>query len=195
MILVWQPVCASSVSLAFMRRTLKDPNTAMVRDRQLRHRRTHVPLMFWFSATAAVAWQFARQRPVASLPRQSAAPEAARVAPASDADSLYVAARPGRPAYPYSVIPGGVGGGEELRQIAELVLTAGPVSILANAFRIAVTGLLVQYSGLEGAEGTLDLLSGWLTFAGSLPLIFFLHRLSRIFLSGEQAPVGREEYA
>ena len=151
--------------------------------------------MFWLSATAAITWRFARQRPVASVPRQSAVPEAARVPPVTDADSLYVAARPGRPVYPYSVIPLGVGGGEELRQIAELMLIAGPVSILANAFRIAVTGLVVQYSGLEGAQGTLHLLSGWLTFVGSLPLIFFLHRLSRIFRSGEQAPVGREEYA
>lgn len=30
-----------------------------------------------------------------------------------------MALRPGRPAYPYSVIPGGVGSGEELREIAE----------------------------------------------------------------------------
>jgi Transmembrane exosortase (Exosortase_EpsH) len=165
MILVWHPVCASSVRLAFMRRTLKDPKAGMVRDPKHRHRRTRVPVMFWFSATAAVPRHFARQRPVAGLPRQSAAPEAARVAPASDADSLYVAARPGRPSYRYSVIPGRVGSGEELRQIAELVLIAVPVSILANAFRIAVTRLVVQHSGLEGAQGTLPLLSGWLTFA------------------------------
>jgi exosortase len=76
-----------------------------------------------------------------------------------------------------------------------LALIAVPVSILANALRIAVTGLVVQYWGLEGAQGTLHLLSGWLIFGGSLLLIFFLHRLARMFLSGKQAPVEHEEYA
>jgi hypothetical protein len=32
---------------------------------------------------------------------------------------LYIASRPSRPAYPYSVIPGGVGSPEELRQISD----------------------------------------------------------------------------
>ena len=76
-----------------------------------------------------------------------------------------------------------------------LALIAVPVSILANALRIAVTGLVVEYWGLEGAQGTLHLLSGWLIFAGSLLLIFFLHRLSRMFLCGTQARVEHEEYA
>jgi exosortase len=75
-----------------------------------------------------------------------------------------------------------------------LALIAVPVSILANALRIAVTGLVVQYWGLEGAEGTLHLLSGWLIFAASLLLIFVLHRLSRTFISGKQ-DYDREEYA
>jgi len=76
-----------------------------------------------------------------------------------------------------------------------LALIAVPVSILANALRIAVTGLVVQYWGLEGAQGTLHLLSGWLIFTCSLLLIFFLHRLSRMFLFGKQTPMEHEEYA
>ena len=81
-----------------------------------------------------------------------------------------------------------------------LALIAVPVSILANALRIAITGVVVQHWGLEGAQGTLHLLSGWLIFAGSLLLIFSLHRLSRIFLFGKQDPMSyegheREEYA
>jgi exosortase len=75
-----------------------------------------------------------------------------------------------------------------------LALIAVPVSILANALRIAFTGLVVQYWGLEGAQGTLHLLSGWLIFAGSLLLIFVLHRLLRTFISGKQE-YDREEYA
>jgi len=76
-----------------------------------------------------------------------------------------------------------------------LALIAVPVSILANAVRIAVTGLVVHYWGLEGAQGTLHLLSGWLIFAGSLLLIFFLHRLSPMFLWGKREPVEQGEYA
>jgi hypothetical protein len=49
--------------------------------------------------------------------------------------------------------------------------------------------------GVEGAQGTRHLLSGWLIFAGSLLLIFALHRLSRIFLAGKQTSLEAEEYA
>jgi exosortase len=76
-----------------------------------------------------------------------------------------------------------------------LALIAIPVSILANAVRIAVTGLVVHYWGLEGAQGMLHMLSGWLIFAGSLLLIFLLHRLSRMFLSAEHICLEQEEYA
>jgi exosortase len=76
-----------------------------------------------------------------------------------------------------------------------LALIAVPVSILANALRITVTGMVVNYWGLEGAQGTLHLLSGWLIFAGSLLLIFVLHRLSRFFLAGRQKPAEQGEYA
>jgi exosortase len=76
-----------------------------------------------------------------------------------------------------------------------LALIAVPVSILANALRIAVTGLVVEYWGVEGAQGTLHLLSGWLIFAGSLLLIFFLHRLSRMFRPEKPVPLEQEEYA
>lgn len=76
-----------------------------------------------------------------------------------------------------------------------LVLIAVPISILANALRIAVTGVVVEYWGVEGAQGTPHLLSGWLIFAGSLALVFLLHRLSQaVFLSKDEAGV-REEYA
>ena len=60
-----------------------------------------------------------------------------------------------------------------------LVLMAVPISVLANALRIAVTGVVVEYWGIEGAQGTIHLLSGWLIFAGSLALVFLLHRFSQ----------------
>ena len=70
-------------------------------------------------------------------------------------------------------------------------------AILANALRIAVTGLVVQQWGIESAQGTRHLLSGWFIFAGSLLLIFLAHRLLRMFLFGRQSQPAHphEEYA
>lgn len=76
-----------------------------------------------------------------------------------------------------------------------LALIAVPVSILANALRIAATGVAVEYWGVEGAEGTLHLLSGWLIFAGCLALIFLLHRLSQVWFPGTDEAGAGEEYA
>ncbi len=76
-----------------------------------------------------------------------------------------------------------------------LALIAVPVSILANALRITVTGVVVEYWGIEGAQGTPHLLAGWLIFTASLALVFLFHRLSQaLFLSKHEAGV-REEYA
>jgi exosortase/archaeosortase family protein len=74
-------------------------------------------------------------------------------------------------------------------------LIAVPVSVLANALRIAVTGLVVESWGVEGAKGTLHLLSGWFIFAGSLALIVLLHRLSHVVLGKTGKPGVQEEYA
>lgn len=76
-----------------------------------------------------------------------------------------------------------------------MALIALPVSVLANALRIAVTGLVVEHWGLEGAQGTLHLLSGWFIFAGSLALIFLLHRLSQVVFAARGKRGMREEYA
>lgn len=75
-----------------------------------------------------------------------------------------------------------------------LAFIAVPTAILANALRIAVTGVVVDAWGVERAQGTLHLLSGWLIFAGSLLLIFLFHRLTQILLNG-QTPREREEFA
>jgi exosortase len=76
-----------------------------------------------------------------------------------------------------------------------LALMAVPISILANALRIAFTGLVVENWGVERAEGTVHMLSGWLVFVASLALIFLLHRLVQtLWLSPGESGV-REEYA
>jgi exosortase len=67
-----------------------------------------------------------------------------------------------------------------------LGVIAVPISVLANALRITITGLVVEFWGVESAQGTLHLLSGWVIFAGSLALIFLFHRLSQSLVPGEQ---------
>jgi len=76
-----------------------------------------------------------------------------------------------------------------------LTLMAVPISILANALRIAFTGLVVENWGVERAEGTVHMLSGWLVFVASLALVFLFHRLVQtLWLSPGESGV-REEYA
>jgi hypothetical protein len=95
----------------------------MVRRRHRRHRkakaRTWFLVMLLFAATAAVTWQFSRQRSVAWRSHASGGQGAARAVAASPTDFLYIASRPSRPAYAYSVIPGGVESAEELRRISD----------------------------------------------------------------------------
>jgi exosortase len=76
-----------------------------------------------------------------------------------------------------------------------LALMAVPISILANALRIAFTGLLVETWGVERAEGTVHMLSGWLVFAASLALIFLLHRLLQVLWLDREETGVPEEYA
>jgi exosortase len=76
-----------------------------------------------------------------------------------------------------------------------LTLMAVPISVFANALRIAFTGLMVEGWGVERAEGTIHALSGWLVFVASLALIFLLHRLVQVLWLGECEPAVQEEYA
>jgi hypothetical protein len=102
---------------------LKASRLAVAHHRHRRQRsaktRAKFLVVLLFAATAAVTWQFARQRPVHRSSRVSAAPAAVQIPPVASQESLYIALRPSRPAYPFSVIPGGVGSAEELRQVAE----------------------------------------------------------------------------
>ena len=53
----------------------------------------------------------------------------------------------------------------------------------------------LEYWGVERAEGTMHLLSGWLVFVASLAVIFLLHRLVRALWLGPGEPAVQEEYA
>lgn len=76
-----------------------------------------------------------------------------------------------------------------------LALVAAPISVLANALRIAATGFVVQYWGVDRAEGALHLFSGWLVFLGSLAMLFAFHRLLRAAWSASVEKQKQEGYA
>ena len=76
-----------------------------------------------------------------------------------------------------------------------LALIAVPISVFANALRIAFTGLMVEGWGVERAEGTIHALSGWLVFVASLGLIFLLHRLMHVLWLSPSEGAVQEEYA
>lgn len=76
--------------------------------------------MLLFAASAAITWQFARQPSVSSLsytPPKTTPAGAVGGDNSSLAYSSFIASRPSRPAYLYSVIPGGVASVEELQQV------------------------------------------------------------------------------
>jgi exosortase len=61
-----------------------------------------------------------------------------------------------------------------------LVLSAIPVAVLANAFRVAGTGLLGHYWNPDKAQGFFHTFSGLVVFVISLVLLFSLHGVLRM---------------
>src|SRR6202162_2345721 len=58
-----------------------------------------------------------------------------------------------------------------------LALSAVPIAVAANSFRIFGTGLLVQYWDPDKAEGFYHALGGWLIFVVALFLLVAVHRV------------------
>jgi exosortase len=56
-----------------------------------------------------------------------------------------------------------------------LALSAIPIAVAANAFRIVGTGLMVQHWDPEKALGFFHEFSGWVIFIVSLGLLFAIH--------------------
>jgi hypothetical protein len=102
---------------------LKDSSSSVVRRRHAQRSRasasTRFLVVLLFAATAAITWQFARQQPVSSMSYAPAKPSPMRLNE-TDAKSQdyasFIASRPSRPSYLYSVVSGGIANAEELRQ-------------------------------------------------------------------------------
>ncbi|MDT8283727.1 MAG: VPLPA-CTERM-specific exosortase XrtD, partial [Gammaproteobacteria bacterium] len=54
---------------------------------------------------------------------------------------------------------------------AVIVLSSLPITVLMNSFRIGVIGVLVEYWGIEQAEGFLHDFEGWIVFMACLGLL------------------------
>lgn len=57
---------------------------------------------------------------------------------------------------------------------ALLFLTAAPLTVFMNAFRIGVIGVLVNSYGIAQAEGFLHVFEGWVIFGACVALLFLL---------------------
>lgn len=58
-----------------------------------------------------------------------------------------------------------------------LVVAVIPIAIIANAARVAGTGVMAHYKGVEAAEGFMHSFSGWLIFVVAFALLLALARL------------------
>jgi len=69
-----------------------------------------------------------------------------------------------------------------------LALSAVPIAVAANSFRIFGTGLLVQYWDPDKAEGFYHALGGWLIFVVALIMLFTLHRMISLIRTSKSGP-------
>jgi exosortase len=57
-----------------------------------------------------------------------------------------------------------------------IALMTIPVAVLANGIRVAGTGMLAYYFGVQAAEGFFHVFSGWLVFIAAFTMLFVLAR-------------------
>lgn len=57
---------------------------------------------------------------------------------------------------------------------AVLLLSAAPITVFMNSFRIGVIGILVNHYGIEQAEGFLHFFEGWVIFLACVGILFLM---------------------
>ena len=57
---------------------------------------------------------------------------------------------------------------------AILLLSAAPIAVMMNSFRIGVIGVLVNFYGIEHAEGFLHFFEGWIIFLACIGILFLM---------------------
>ncbi|WP_172326891.1 VPLPA-CTERM-specific exosortase XrtD [Mangrovicoccus sp. HB161399] len=57
---------------------------------------------------------------------------------------------------------------------AVMLLSAAPITVAMNSFRIGMIGILVNYYGIEQAEGFLHFFEGWVIFLACVGILFLM---------------------
>lgn len=70
-----------------------------------------------------------------------------------------------------------------------LLLSAIPIAVLMNSFRIGVIGVLVDRYGIGQAEGFLHFFEGWIIFLSCIAILFAM-AVGMRRLSGDRRPLG-----
>ena len=70
-----------------------------------------------------------------------------------------------------------------------LLLSAVPIAVLMNSFRIGVIGVLVDRYGISQAEGFLHFFEGWIIFLSCIAILFLMV-MAMQRLSGDRRPLG-----
>ncbi len=73
---------------------------------------------------------------------------------------------------------------------AILLLSAAPIAVLMNSFRIGVIGILVDSYGIEQAEGFLHFFEGWIIFLACIGILFLMAVVLQQLSSRHAAPAG-----
>jgi exosortase D (VPLPA-CTERM-specific) len=71
---------------------------------------------------------------------------------------------------------------------AILLISAAPLTMLMNSFRIGVIGILVDAYGIGQAEGFLHFFEGWVIFLSCIAILFGLARVLQ-FSNGDKRPL------
>ncbi len=72
---------------------------------------------------------------------------------------------------------------------AVLLLSAAPITVLMNSFRIGMIGVLVDNYGIEQAEGFLHYFEGWVIFIACVAILFGLARAMQ-WIARDRRPLG-----
>ena len=70
-----------------------------------------------------------------------------------------------------------------------LLLSAVPLAVLMNSFRIGVIGLLVDRHGIGAAEGFLHVFEGWVIFLACIAILFGMAKAMQL-VSGDRRRLG-----
>jgi exosortase D (VPLPA-CTERM-specific) len=72
---------------------------------------------------------------------------------------------------------------------AVLLLSAAPITVLMNSFRIGMIGVLVDNFGIEQAEGFLHYFEGWVIFIACVAILFGLAKVMQ-WIGRDRRPIG-----